>query len=50
MKYPELQEPCKNCPGCSRLESTEFVGDKNCKYRTTAEQYIKQIKIDLERK
>ena len=47
MKYPELIEPCKSCGGCMRLESTDFVCDKNCEYRVTAEECIKEIKLDL---
>lgn len=47
MKYPELIESCKKCGGCMRLEDENFTGDKNCEYRVTAEECIKQIKLDL---
>ncbi len=40
MKYPELEEPCKSCLGCTRLEDINFTGDKNCKYK---EDPIKKI-------
>lgn len=43
MKYKELQEPCKNCLGCMRLEDPNFTGDKNCKYRPQSIKEIKQI-------
>ena len=43
MKYKELQEPCKSCLGCMRLENPNFTGDINCKYRPQALQEIKQI-------
>ena len=39
----ELQEPCKSCLGCMRLEDESFVGDKNCKYARQPIQEIKQI-------
>ena len=39
----ELQEPCKSCLGCMRLEDENFVGDKNCKYAREPIQEIKQI-------
>ena len=29
MKYPPLQEPCKNV---GRVEEISFISDKNCKY------------------
>lgn len=31
-KYKPLEEPCKKCLGCQRLENPNFTGDKNCKY------------------
>ena len=33
MKYPPLQEPCRSCLGCMRLENPNFIADKNCRYR-----------------
>ena len=33
MKYPELEETCKNCGGCMRLENENFIGDRDCKYK-----------------
>ena len=33
MKYPPLEEPCKSCLGCIRLEEPIFIKDENCKYR-----------------
>ena len=42
MKYP-LQEPCKSCLGCIRLEDENFVGDENCKYARNLIEEIKQI-------
>lgn len=47
MKYKPLEEPCKRCLGCMRLENPNFIGDKNCRYKPTAEDYIKQIKLNL---
>lgn len=32
MNYLKLEEPCKSCLGCQRLENPNFTGDKNCKY------------------
>lgn len=32
MKYKPLEEPCKSCLGCQRLEDPDFTGDKNCIY------------------
>ena len=43
MKYKELQEPCRSCLGCIRLEDVNFIGDKNCKYKPQPIQEIKQI-------
>lgn len=34
MRYPELKGVCKNCLGCSRLESPYFRGITECKYST----------------
>lgn len=31
-KYKPLEEPCKSCLGCQRLEDINFISDKNCKY------------------
>lgn len=39
----ELQEPCKSCLGCMRLENENFTGDKNCKYARNPREGIKQI-------
>ena len=47
MKYKLLQEPCKSCLGCIRLEDPNFEGDKNCKWQPKAEDSIEQIKIIL---
>ena len=41
MKYPKLEEPCRSCLGCQRLEDINFIKDENCKY---AQSPIKQIK------
>lgn len=43
MKYKELQEPCKSCLGCMRLEDENFISDKNCKYVAKPIEKIKQI-------
>lgn len=45
--YPPLQEPCKSCLGCQRLEDENFTGDKNCRWQPTAQDYIEQIKLNL---
>ena len=48
--YKPLEEPCKNCLGCMRLEDPNFTGDKNCKWqekKKTAQDYIEQIKLNL---
>lgn len=53
MKYKELEEPCKSaiaaekCLGCSKLELENFIPPKKCPYIATAEDYIKQIKMNL---
>ena len=39
--YKPLQEPCKSCLGCQRLEDPNFIGDKNCRWQPK----IEQIKI-----
>ena len=33
MKYKTLEEPCKSCLGCMRLEDPTFKKDENCRYR-----------------
>lgn len=48
--YKPLEEPCKSCLGCIRLEEPNFISDKNCRWqekKKTAEDYIKQIKLNL---
>ena len=48
--YKQLEEPCKSCLGCIRLEDENFTGNKNCRWqepKKTAEDYIKQIKMNL---
>ena len=48
--YKPLEEPCKSCLGCMRLEDPNFTGDKNCRWQESkkkAEDYIKQIKLNL---
>ena len=45
--YKPLQEPCKSCLGCQRLEDPNFIGDKNCKWKLEAEEYMEQIKLKL---
>lgn len=47
MKYKPLQEPCKSCLGCQRLEIPEFITDKNCRWQKKPEEWIKQIKMNL---
>ena len=42
--YPPLQEPCKSCLGCQRLEEPSFTGDKNCRWQ---ERKAEQIKLNL---
>ena len=43
MKYPKLDEPCKSCLGCQRLEDINFTGDKNCKYKENPIRKINEI-------
>ena len=43
MKYPKLEEPCKSCLGCQRLEDVNFKGDKNCEYAKTSIKQINEI-------
>lgn len=51
MKYKELEEPCKSCLGCMRLEDPNFTGDKNCIWQESkAAYYINKIKSDLKEK
>lgn len=45
MKYPELQEPCKSCLGCMRLEDIRFTGDKNCRWQEKKEWKQEKIKV-----
>ena len=48
--YLPLEEPCKSCLGCQRLEDENFTGDKNCRWqekKKTAQDYIEQIKMNL---
>lgn len=45
--YKPLEEPCKSCLGCMRLQDPNFTGDKNCRWKPTTENYIEQIKLNL---
>lgn len=42
-KYPKLEEPCKSCLGCQRLENPNFISDKNCKYAEKVEWKQEEI-------
>ena len=46
MKYPKLEEPCKSCLGCQRLEDINFIADKNCKY-AEKEVELRQERIKI---
>lgn len=41
--YKPLEEPCKSCLGCQRLENPNFTGDKNCRWN----KQLEQIKLNL---
>lgn len=49
----ELKEPCKTaiankrCLGCTGLGEPDWIEPKKCPYIATAEDYIKQIKLNL---
>lgn len=45
MNYLKLEEPCKSCLGCQRLENPNFTGDKNCKYAEKENWKQERIKI-----
>ena len=49
----ELKDPCKSaiknnrCLGCTGLSELDWIEPKECPYLPKAEEYIKQIKINL---
>ena len=49
----ELKEPCKTaiakerCLGCTGLGEPDWIEPKKCPYIATADDYIKQIKLNL---
>lgn len=53
MKYQELKEPCKSviannrCLGCVGLAEEDWIPPIKCPYLPSAEESIKQIKLNL---
>ena len=49
----ELKEPCKSaiakgrCLGCTGLGESDWQEPRQCQYLATAQDYIKQIKLNL---
>lgn len=45
----EVEEICKKCLGCNKLEDENFKGVQKCEYCTLEQIILEQVKIDLDR-